>query len=104
MMILGFCRIFVHSKYILLWACNTLGTNSHHWPFIEQAKKAGAKLVVIDRARARVAKGPFRQPRRRGDRATATHRHIWSAKIRGCSYRRGNTTLPHRTMLHRTIT
>jgi anaerobic selenocysteine-containing dehydrogenase len=47
---------FVHSKYILLWACNTLGTNSHHWPFIEQAKKAGAKLVVIDPVRTRTAK------------------------------------------------
>ena len=47
---------FVHSKYILLWACNTLGTNSHHWPFIEQAKKAGAKLVVIDPVRTRTAR------------------------------------------------
>jgi anaerobic selenocysteine-containing dehydrogenase len=47
---------FVHSKYILLWACNTLGTNSHHWPFIEQARKAGAKLVVIDPVRTRTAK------------------------------------------------
>jgi anaerobic selenocysteine-containing dehydrogenase len=47
---------FVHSKYIILWACNTLGTNSHHWPFIEQAKKAGAKLVVIDPVRTRTAR------------------------------------------------
>jgi anaerobic selenocysteine-containing dehydrogenase len=47
---------FVHSKYILLWACNTLGTNSHHWPFIEQARKAGAKLVVIDPVRTRTAR------------------------------------------------
>jgi anaerobic selenocysteine-containing dehydrogenase len=47
---------FVHSRYILLWACNTLGTNSHHWPFIEQAKKAGAKLVVIDPVRTRTAR------------------------------------------------
>jgi anaerobic selenocysteine-containing dehydrogenase len=47
---------FVHSKYIILWACNTLGTNSHHWPFIEQARKAGAKLVVIDPVRTRTAR------------------------------------------------
>ena len=47
---------FVHSKYIILWACNTLSTNSHHWPFIEQAKKAGAKLVVIDPVRTRTAR------------------------------------------------
>lgn len=47
---------FVHSKYIILWACNTLSTNSHHWPFIEQAKKNGAKLVVIDPVRTRTAR------------------------------------------------
>ena len=47
---------FVHSKYIILWACNTLSTNSHHWPFIEQAKKNGAKVVVIDPVRTRTAK------------------------------------------------
>ncbi|GJE27622.1 molybdopterin-containing oxidoreductase family protein [Methylobacterium organophilum] len=47
---------FVHSKYIVLWACNTLSTNSHHWPFIEQAKRNGAKLVVIDPVRTRTAK------------------------------------------------
>jgi anaerobic selenocysteine-containing dehydrogenase len=46
---------FVHSKYIVLWACNTLSTNSHHWPFIEKAKKSGAKLVVIDPVRTRTA-------------------------------------------------
>ena len=47
---------FVHSKYIILWACNTLSTNSHHWPFIEKAKKNGAKLVVIDPVRTRTAR------------------------------------------------
>lgn len=46
---------FVHSKYIILWACNTLSTNSHHWPFIEKARKNGAKLVVIDPVRTRTA-------------------------------------------------
>ena len=47
---------FVHSRYIILWACNTLSTNSHHWPFIEQARKNGAKLVVIDPVRTRTAR------------------------------------------------
>ncbi|ACM40225.1 MULTISPECIES: molybdopterin-containing oxidoreductase family protein [Rhizobium/Agrobacterium group] len=47
---------FVHSKYIILWACNTLSTNSHHWPFIEEARKSGAKLVVIDPVRTRTAR------------------------------------------------
>lgn len=46
----------VHSRYIILWACNTLGTNSHHWPFIAEARKRGAKVVVIDPVRTRAAK------------------------------------------------
>jgi anaerobic selenocysteine-containing dehydrogenase len=47
---------FVHSKYIVLWACNTISTNLHHWPFIAEAKKNGAKLVVIDPVRSRTAR------------------------------------------------
>lgn len=46
---------FVHSKYIILWACNTLSTNSHHWPFIQEGRKNGAKLVVVDPFRSRTA-------------------------------------------------
>lgn len=37
-----------HSRFIILWACNLLSTNAHLWPFIDRAKKSGAKLVVID--------------------------------------------------------
>ena len=37
-----------HSRFIILWACNLLSTNAHLWPFIDQAKKNGAKVVVID--------------------------------------------------------
>ena len=39
---------FVYSKFIILWACNTISTNSHHWPFIREAQKKGGKVVVID--------------------------------------------------------
>ncbi len=46
---------FVHSKYIILWACNTISTNLHHWPFIAEAQKRGAKVVVIDPVRTRTA-------------------------------------------------
>jgi anaerobic selenocysteine-containing dehydrogenase len=28
---------FKYSKYIILWACNTISTNLHHWPFIAEA-------------------------------------------------------------------
>ena len=47
---------FVHSRYIILWACNTISTNLHHWPFIAEAQKRGAKVVVIDPVRTRTAR------------------------------------------------
>lgn len=42
---------FEHSRLIILWACNLLSTNAHLWPFIDKAKKNGAKLIVIDPAK-----------------------------------------------------
>jgi anaerobic selenocysteine-containing dehydrogenase len=47
---------FVHSKYIILWAINTISTNLHHWPFIAEAQARGAKVVVIDPMATRTAK------------------------------------------------
>src|SRR5215813_14848616 len=47
---------FKHSKYIVLWACNTISTNLHHWPFIAEAKTRGAKVVVVDPVRSRTAR------------------------------------------------
>ena len=37
-----------HSRLILLWGTNTRLTNRHLWPTIEEARGAGAKVVVID--------------------------------------------------------
>jgi len=39
---------FRHSRYIIAWGANIHGNNVHLWPFIEEARRAGAKLVVID--------------------------------------------------------
>lgn len=47
---------FVYAKYIILWACNAISTNLHLWPIISEARKKGAKLVVIDPFRTRTAK------------------------------------------------
>jgi len=47
---------FVDSKYIVLWASNVITTNIHLWHFIIEARKRGAKLVVIDPVRTRTAK------------------------------------------------
>jgi len=47
---------YVHSKYIVLWACNSVSTNLHHWAIVQDAKKKGAKVVVIDSYKSRTAK------------------------------------------------
>jgi anaerobic selenocysteine-containing dehydrogenase len=47
---------FVHSKYIIIWGCNSISTNLHHWPFVLEARAKGAKLVVIDPYKSRTAK------------------------------------------------
>src|SRR5438034_2555149 len=39
---------FRHSKLILAWGANILGTNVHLWPFIVEARRNGAKFYVID--------------------------------------------------------
>src|SRR6201993_4300158 len=46
---------FRHSKYIIAWASNIHGNNAHLWPFIAEARRNGAKLVVIDPYRTRTA-------------------------------------------------
>jgi molybdopterin guanine dinucleotide-containing S/N-oxide reductase-like protein len=46
---------FVHSRYIIAWASNIHGNNVHLWPFIAEARRNGAKLVVIDPYRTRTA-------------------------------------------------
>jgi anaerobic selenocysteine-containing dehydrogenase len=47
---------FRHSKYIIAWGANIHGNNVHLWPFIEEARRNGAKFVVIDPYRTRTAK------------------------------------------------
>lgn len=47
---------FAHSRYIIIWGCNTLSTNLHHWPFMRRAQEQGAKIVVIDPYRSLTAR------------------------------------------------
>jgi anaerobic selenocysteine-containing dehydrogenase len=47
---------FAKSKYIIAWAANIHGTNIHLWPFVEEAQRNGAKLVVIDPYATRTAR------------------------------------------------
>jgi len=46
---------FAHSRYIIAWAANIHGNNVHLWPFVAEARRKGAKLVVIDPYRTRTA-------------------------------------------------
>ena len=45
----------VHSGLMILWGTNTLVSNRHLWPFITQARKKGAPLVVIDPVQTKTA-------------------------------------------------
>src|SRR5438874_11960554 len=47
---------FAKSKLIIAWGANIHGNNVHLWPFIEEARRNGGKLVVIDPYRTRTAK------------------------------------------------
>ncbi|MGE5726719.1 MAG: molybdopterin-dependent oxidoreductase, partial [Acidobacteriota bacterium] len=47
---------FRHSRYIIAWGANIHGNNVHLWPFIEEARRQGAKLVVIDPYLTRTAR------------------------------------------------
>ena len=70
-----------HSRFIVLWGTNTIVTNLHQWPIVQAARKAGARVVVIDpaahahRGRGRLARAPAAGHRRRaGPRADARDR------------------------------
>ncbi len=46
---------FAHAGLIIAWGANIHGNSIHLWPFIEEARRKGAKLVVIDPYRTRTA-------------------------------------------------
>lgn len=44
-----------HARMVMLWGTNTKLTNRHLWPFVEQARAAGAPVVVVDPLRTSTA-------------------------------------------------
>ena len=46
---------FARAGLVIAWGANIHGNNIHLWPFIEEARRAGAKLIVIDPYRTRTA-------------------------------------------------
>ncbi|HEV2578419.1 MAG TPA: molybdopterin-dependent oxidoreductase [Acidobacteriaceae bacterium] len=46
---------FARAGLIIVWAGNVHGNNIHLWPFIEEARRSGGELIVIDPYRTRTA-------------------------------------------------
>jgi len=46
---------FTRAKLVLAWGANIHGNNVHLWPMIEQARRNGARLIVIDPYKTRTA-------------------------------------------------
>ncbi len=46
---------YAHAGLILIWGSNTLTSNLHLWPFVQAARKQGARVIVIDPANTRTA-------------------------------------------------
>ena len=47
---------FVHARLIVAWGANLHGNSIHLWPFVEQARRNGARLVVIDPYQTKTAR------------------------------------------------
>jgi anaerobic selenocysteine-containing dehydrogenase len=45
----------VHARFIVAWGANIVSSNVHLWPFIEEARRRGARLVAVDPYRSRTA-------------------------------------------------
>ncbi len=45
----------VDARLILAWGANIVSSNVHLWPFVEEARRRGARLVTIDPFRSRTA-------------------------------------------------
>ena len=44
-----------NARLIIAWGANIISSNVHFWPFVEKARKLGARLIVIDPYRSRTA-------------------------------------------------
>ncbi|HEX9190286.1 MAG TPA: molybdopterin-dependent oxidoreductase, partial [Vicinamibacteria bacterium] len=45
----------VHARLIVAWGANIVSSNVHLWPFVEEARRRGARLVCVDPFRSRTA-------------------------------------------------
>ncbi len=47
---------FRHARTIIAWGANIHGNNVHLWPFVEEARRNGGRLIVIDPYKTRTAR------------------------------------------------
>ncbi len=45
----------VHARLIVAWGSNIVSSNVHLWPFVEEARRRGARVVTVDPFRSRTA-------------------------------------------------
>ena len=45
----------VHARLIVAWGANIVSSNVHLWPFVEDARRRGARLVTVDPYRSKTA-------------------------------------------------
>jgi anaerobic selenocysteine-containing dehydrogenase len=45
----------VHARLIVAWGANIVSSNVHLWPFVEEARRRGARLITVDPFRSRTA-------------------------------------------------
>lgn len=48
-------EMVVESRLVVAWGANIVSSNVHFWPFVEEARRRGARLVTIDPYRSRTA-------------------------------------------------
>jgi len=81
---------YAHARLILIWGSNTLTSNLHLWPFIQEARKQGARVIVIDPARTRTAQAADEwiaiRPGTDGALALALMHEIIQAKLHDIDY------------------
>jgi anaerobic selenocysteine-containing dehydrogenase len=45
----------VHARLIVAWGANIVSSNVHQWPFVEEARRRGARIVTVDPFRSKTA-------------------------------------------------
>jgi anaerobic selenocysteine-containing dehydrogenase len=48
-------EMVVEARLVVAWGANIVSSNVHFWPFVEEARRRGARLVTIDPYRSRTA-------------------------------------------------